>query len=513
MKTLEGEENKEPKIKCIKIRTNNNRKKCSIFSPKPEDVSNIQKEYISGKSYNDRTILNGPSSSESLFSRWLFDRSKLSENINNNITDTFLNVFPHDMTCKGRLGKGGRPYIISNSCVGCTLLGRLFSRGKESSNTIITIQGGGEVGKKLNINHIPYENDKLLSYKVNNLSSEYNKIVSNLPFINSCETGYINRINKTSTFSTKSPYTNYATISSIIEQEMITSNIPGIPIFRWLYECSDGLIVVDEEISKSNSMDILTCSEDYTIKSNVHCSIRNKLRPDVSRLLITQLILILSFLNKYDFTHGDPSLENIKITNNPCSIVYDTVKVESPFTLHIIPSEKSSITLETELGPTRIFNCEKYNTLKDHTDIGLKFKAILGNNKIFEPCVNSNGENIMCEIYQRSRILLYKITDGKNFEKYTNDLGIALFPSSFDCYAFFLSFMKNDEFYESVISDLELYDIWVNMWDPEEFPFVMQSISSLRSCEISVKEFLYKFHLRCDCLKFLWGTLKNINYP
>ena len=66
-----------PKIIPVKL-PNKPKKKGTIFSPSPDDQSTQQGGYIAEKSYSNHNIFYGPTSSCSLFDRWMFDREKIS---------------------------------------------------------------------------------------------------------------------------------------------------------------------------------------------------------------------------------------------------------------------------------------------------------------------------------------------------------------------------------------------------------------------------------------------------
>jgi hypothetical protein len=492
-------------------------KRGTIFSPNPNRRSNKTNDHIEGKSYDDHSILHGSVSSDSLFRRWKKDRVKLNSKIKfDKISTIFDVVFPIDRKCKGCLGVSKRPHTLRSSCVGCNLLTRLFERGNESRDCEVSIKTGRNKDKVLSLNHIPYSVDFFSNYEEKFYAKFYGvKVFDTLSGIGSCEQSYASRIGKTRTFATSSLISNYIVISSVLQQEMSISEMPGIPTFKWAYECEDGVTVVEEKLGESGSLSVLESNDRYMRDDK-------ELRSDVTRLILTQLCMNLLFLNNYDFTHGSPSLESIIISPEPCEIEYGSIQLAAPFTVHINPSGYSSMTVGVEDEILRLFYNRTSPNANDIQAISkIDMKASLENKLTFEPCIVGDGKSSMCSKYISSRVLSYKIGRDKSFDFYTKQLGIALFPSSFDTYAFFLSLMVEESFNNSVRSDKGLNKIWESMWQPDELEKLKKSVEELKRFKIKtgktptypmIRETLFSFHLRCDGLKFLWNSLKNLSY-
>ncbi len=507
-----------PKISPVKKKKD--KQKINVDS----SICYIETKHIENKSYYDHNITLGPISSQDFFKRWSDDRKKLSDNVEiNTVNNIFDSVFLRDRACKGCLGTGKRPYVLSESCTGCQLLSRLFKRGEEGKNKTITIQGGEMYGRELVIRHYPYSLDNLSFYEEETYSKEYGiRTLESLHHMSSCEQGYSTRIVNTTTYGTNSFISNYILISCILEQEMKLSEIPGIPIFRFAYECGDGVILIDEKIANYGNLDILTKHSEYT-KSPVPTSTATRIRSlksDVASLLLMQLVMNLSFLNNYDFTHGEPSLNSIVVTKELCEMKYEHIKLECPFTLHIIPSGFSSMTININDDLLRFFYKGNLEPSLSHlSEISkIHFKVDLGDTTVSQVCVPSQTNKNLCDNYKSKRILTYNIGNTNTFDLYTRNMGIALFPSSFDTYAFFVSFMAEEAFYQAVINDEILIKIWKSIWREDEYENVMFELVSLRKYHLEhhvnpnyfmIKKFLSKFYLRCDGLQFLWGMLKT----
>jgi len=498
------------------------KKKNDIKKEKKDlNVTNVNSTILDDTYFNHNILYSGITSTD-LFDRWGKDRLTLSEKLNfENIKTIFDEIFPRDNQCKGHLGSGGRPYVLKESCIGCQLIKRLFKRGEESKNKSVFISNN-----EIYIKHIPSSIDTLKHYIEETYSNEYAiKILPQLIHMNSCEQGYSNRVKNTRTFGTNSLISNYILICSILEHEYKSSKLPFELPFLWVYECGDGLMLLEQKNGLTGNFDVLTKHSDY-LKSPTPTSITNKtksLRSDVTKLLLMQLAINLLFLNTYDFTHGEPCLKYLIITKNNCTMKYENIKLELPFTLNIIPSNYSSLTLNIEKKLLRIFYSGNFVNSPVYLSLINKilFSVEIGTPSIKQNCIQNldkdkkedNNYDYYCDEYISKRVLTYKIGSDKIFDIVTRNMGIALFPSSFDTYAFFVSLMMEESFHQSVIHDENLLLIWKNMWKVSEYSSMMLELNNLRKNHITpdyfiIRSFLGKFYLRCDGLQFLWQMLK-----
>jgi hypothetical protein len=494
----------------------------NIFSPSPEAAAPESKEHIMSRPYSDHNILYGPSSSGILLSRWEFDRHRISLMVNSKqLSDIFKEALPIDRDCRGCLGSGGRPYVMRLSCVGCHLVGRLLKRGEIGKNKIITIQGGEASGKQLHISHQSYSITSLSAYTEDYYPQQYGTyLLKTLNNIVSCEKGYRSRVARTRTFETTSLISNYIAISCILEHEMRLFQLPGLPIFRWAYECGDGVVVINEHLVPDETPDFFS-DPDFLYANNGADELPT-LDAEVAKLLLMQLTMNLVFLNNYDFTHGDPSLANVIITREPCTMKYDSIRLESPFTVHIIPGGASSITLNSGDELIRVYCSGVVKLIEPDVAelIKIQIQVELAADDDSRPaCGPSAGAESACAKYERLKIVRYKIGTTTAFDRYVKHMGVALFPSSFDAYAFFLALMSENSFYYAVIRTPKLYQIWRRMWRNDEFDSLTQQLTSLRQQRASsgrrvpyhsIRLLLYQFYLRCDGLEFLWAALKNL---
>jgi hypothetical protein len=494
------------------------KKTTTTFSPLPSQDSKQESKDVLRQPYTNFDILSQPVSADMLIERWSFDRSEISNHIDENyLPNLFSEVFPDDRECKGCLGEGGLPYILRNSCIACQLLTRLFSPGEEGHTRTVTIQTGSNQGKNYYVSFISSSLDSLSPYNYTTNAKDYGgKILSKLNDMLICEKGFSSRIKDTKTYSTKSRLSNYITASCIIEAEMKAADMPGIPIFRWIYGCKNGSVMVEEDISERGTLNNITKYKSF-MNSN-----RTRLKSDVARLVLSQVAMNLSFLSNYDFTHGKPSLESIVISNEPCSMKYDGIRLESPFTIHIVPSEYTNMTINVADNLIRTY-CSA-NFVPEAADLRLisnfKFASHLRKSEgvtVCSPVKRTADKKINPTLrdFKSIRVMSYKLGEGDSYDIYTNNLGIALFPASFDIYAFFVSLMLVEQFYLAVIEDVELKKIWTHMWIEQEYNDVMIELHNLKKTNStsysSIRNMLSKFYLRCDGLMYVWESLKCLS--
>uniref|UniRef100_A0A6C0AFB4 Uncharacterized protein n=1 Tax=viral metagenome TaxID=1070528 RepID=A0A6C0AFB4_9ZZZZ len=438
-------------------------------------------------------------SSEQIFKRWETDRYKISRTITasekdkNNLNNVWEGIIPQDPNCKCKIKN---PYIKSETCIACLTISRLFVNGESISEVPFSIKLGKYAGKKFIIKKFTKSNSK--SYKLTDKPINLGqKILKEFDEIQKCETNFPSQINDVLFFKNKGIYIeNYALISCFLEKELKKVNFPLSPTFRWIFECANDINIV-EEIYDIEKLDDLY---------------KSKKKTNISKGIIVQLFSILHYLNNYAFTHGNPNVEHLKFEKKTAKYTYDGIDINFPFSLTINPSSSSSISsINDDENIIRIYNPGNLN------EKNISFSTLP---KIeIQPFVNyKKKEDCGCEIpstntneYTKNRTICYKI--GKNptsFLGYVKNLGIPLFYSSFDIYSFFVSLMCNDNFYNDVLKNTELLNLWKNLWNPKEYNDIMEDFENLRHNKISIPHFLGQYFLRCDALEITWDGVKKM---
>ena len=246
-----------------------------------------------------------------------------------------------------------------------------------------------------------------------------------------------------------------------------------------------------------------------------HCSVPNPTAKKDDKMpisrnavkgIIMQLFATLHALRIYDFTHGNPSSRTILLNNNPCSYIYDGVHVEGPVTIKLSDFNHSGITV----GNSRFYN---KSVIADENLLRTPFRPIIDNKTISSFSFNSKSN--------KKNVNIYRLKDpSKHLHEalifmYLRHLGMPIYQSSFDAYAFMISLMSEHTFYITVMEDESLYTLWRNMWLPEEFELIQDKILKLHSSDDpmtrvdKVLRVLSGFGLRCDAITNCWNLIKT----
>jgi hypothetical protein len=196
-----------------------------------------------------------------------------------------------------------------------------------------------------------------------------------------------------------------------------------------------------------------------------------------ARSIILQLLVILTELEKYDFFQSCPTLKSLYFVQEPVSYLYNNVHVEGPITLKIDNLEQASI----NYGGMRYYSKNVENTISIEKNT-------------FVPEMNINGS-------------YYKLTN-INFDIYIamRQIGIPLFTNSFNFYCLMVALMCNESFYNNVMSNQNVDNIWKNMWLPENLILVENAVKELHSVENVDANIIF------DIVKGLWLRHDIVNY-
>ncbi len=205
---------------------------------------------------------------------------------------------------------------------------------------------------------------------------------------------------------------------------------------------------------------------------------------------------ILHYLRDYDFSHGNPNTKNIKFTKEVVSYIYDGVHISSPVTLKLLDFSTSSCTIEKNL---RLYS---KNVVADEQ---LK-------NKTFTPILDTVNDEVM----------VYKLKDPKKYPKaivlynYMKHLGLPIYSSSFDAYAFMIVLMSDKSFYVTFQKYDKLKNFWKNMWvNKEDFKKINERLENIHDEKISISyedvlTLLNGLSLRCDMIENGWNLIKTL---
>lgn len=212
--------------------------------------------------------------------------------------------------------------------------------------------------------------------------------------------------------------------------------------------------------------------------------------------IIMQLFAILSYLRKYDFSHGNPSTNSLKFKIEPVSYIIDGVHVKCPVALKLDDFSNSGCTILNNY--TRLYS-----------------KSIVGDEelkkKTYDPIVETNH-------YENGKVTVYRLKDPVKYIKsnilflYMKHLGLPVYSSSFDAYSFMIVLMCERSFYISVINDLVLNAFWKSMW-VSDFDIISDRIRNYHEkssiSPIDVYSILSNINLRCDMIDFGWNLIRT----
>lgn len=465
-------------------------------------------------------------SADQIISRWDFDRHQLARNVDSSkLANPWKNVVPQDYLCKCHLGKEHKSYE-DGSCAGCAVGSRLFHREMMKLEEPFTIQAGSYKDHKMIIYS---QSGHLAGYTVDKYAKQSAiDVLGHLSNLDLCTPSLNKNVNDMTFWACKgSPQEHYILVSAFLQNELHKNGLPYELSFRWVFQCRDTFNIVEsihplgtgtlKELVKNG--EYLEMPRSPTARSSPTVPFNTK----VIRGIIFQLAATLKAYGEYILTHGDASIYNLAFCKTPISYEYAGLKVESPLTLYVIPSNNTSLsTIDNKDQLIRIFHPGS----KLHQVIDIKMlpqievMPILGAKEI-ETCLPTDDltefQNPCTEEYLQNEIMTYKLNP-TSYQAYVRNLGIPLFEGSYDLYAFWAGLMCEDVFYTGIKKDKQLMDVWQDLFDYKEYEDMMNDLKLLRqrpANEISptsdeLLEVLSKYHLRCDALNHVWNQLVKI---
>lgn len=479
-------------------------------------------------------------SADQIVTRWQHDRHGIAKAVSHlDLPNPWEKTIAQDSECVCKMSTEQKAFT-GEGCIGCTVLGRLFKQGEIATNTPFTIQVGTNTGLRLvahnykrgvNIGH------GLAGYVKTDYPTRIgHRLLEELSNVQACESSFAGHVQNTTFWACEgSPIHQYILISCFLENEARKAHLPTTPTLRWMFECAGDINVVEELLSlnKGTLGDVTAIAEymESPRSPTARASPIIPLQAEVSRGLLLQLVSTLHFYSRYAFTHGFPSLQGLGFSKKPAAFMYDDMKISSPITLHIIPSGSSAISAVSSDGKViRIYY--PGTSLERGIDVSLLPKISVSpffGLKKTDACVLSSRPTTVGSLatfttpclpsYLNMRVMGYKIGSNPNsFTAYVRHLGIPLFHSSFDLYAFWTALMCEEPFYLAIHNDQAVIDIWRQLFALDEYESVMSDIRKYRhrgakesppsSDEITA--LLSKYHLRCDALEHTWAALKAL---
>lgn len=389
-------------------------------------------------------------------------------------------------------------------CPQCINMKRLVDFSKTRIGQPFEIECGEKKGSQMIINETPlsklylmYEkiskpatmaiNNRLLHNTIKSsdkLSRNNNiKILSNIEYLES------------------DAYTNNLLINWYLDDKLTKIEMPHIMRSYISFVCNDNGYNLNEYVDIFNMSEFQEYPKFLTsLKSNPVSKKDDKSTMDhsVVKSIIMQLFALLKELKSYDFSHGNPSSKTIKFKNKSCSYMYDGVQISSPVTLKIHDFEHAGITVKRCNGDLRLYS-----------------KSVIANE-----ILKTRTFNPIVEVKDYKPFTIYKLKDSKHFIEtilfmYLKHLGLPIYQSSFDAYAFTMALMSERSFYLSIVNDSELYKFWRSMWLPDEVEIIQNRILDLYKNKNTLDDYesifsvLKGLSLRCDIVDHCWSQIEK----
>jgi hypothetical protein len=476
-------------------------------------------------SYDSTKCLKELQSADDILDRVRVDRSLIFKSIRKMTPcenfHPFEKILPIDEKCMCQGGWGLRPYVNKQFCVGCEIIRRISKGIKIPEDSILTIEYGSYTSHTYSIVScenifLPYERSK--EYEV--LS---HILLSKLQSMNIYNPIFKEINDRTFYYSTISPIVNYINICIILQNKLHKHKFPTVPLFEWAYQCGKNTYLLEIFPNMGfGTLENIIENPDYVRGPKSPTARRSHAMTINSNLLISilkQLISTLHFLSNYSYIHGNPNIRHLAFTKKPCYYKYDDVEISAPITLHLIPSNDSSITIENDNGEFyRFLNSGYIKTIKEYDHILEKVEPFLGNKLIYEDEIKTKSIIPVLPDLENNLIYGYKIGVCKSvFKDLLTQKGIPLVNTSFDFYMFMFSLLSEESFYLSFSEHPELMNLWKDMFKFSEYEDMMNDLKNLRVLEspesISFQEIydvMSKYTFRCDAIQYFWECLKKI---
>lgn len=443
-----------------------------------------------------------------------------------------------DNECKCKMGSGNRRSPFS--CAQCKNLRRLINFKFGGVETIFRIECSNNIGEKLIVSEtkisIPFlEWDDISTLRAQVYVNQYKNL-------SLCGTS----ISKDMRCITGDPFTIKTLIMWIVMETFMRKDLPHYHMLYTSFICNNkgySLYGMKNILSMNNlhKIDIyhnistepnkiVAKEEKISIVQNsvlplsrMTNTIKSSMKFSIVRTIITQLLVILLELSSINFSHGNPSINGLLLSEDPVSYLYDEFHVKGEITVHIADMSNSSATFGNNHYFPKNINSMMYieNNMFipeiDMKEVSMAYcheNGISGvNDNIVCPsdiktCPNSTTFNLC----QKQNVMLYRLTNS-TIDIYTamRHIGFPLYVGSFDFYCFMVALMCDKLFFEAVIGDEKLYRLWSMMWLAEDIGNVEQSMRKFHDMEVAnseVVDIVRGKWLRCDIVPYMWTLIK-----
>lgn len=419
---------------------------------------------------NEKNFLEKSRNVDNFFELLKISRKKIIEEIikNNNEIYNFWGYIHNDPYCQCEMGtiyhSNDNIELRYFTCEQCKNMGRLINFRKKTIDNPFVLDYGNKKGSKMAIIKSEYIKKEIKENLFSKMYSSY--ILKNCKNLVNCQSPFDDL-----TYITSDKYTN----NLIINWYLDYINIGNINLIYNIFNCRNHTYLM-QELNDIKGLDEFM--EIYHFNN------------EYMRSLFLSIIFILKNLENVSFTHGNPDVKSFEFVLKESEIKCLDMKINLPFTIKICNFENSSINIQTNDSKTRLNG--RCNMSEQYID---KFPFI---------CKITNFTIYTSE----QHILTYKIPDSL-MVYYIHNLGIPLYHSSLDLYVYIVNLMTNSHMRQFVLSDNLLYNLWKNLWMPDEFNIVMDLLPNKPLFIKEMLTFLSNFSLKCSALAILIDLIRS----
>lgn len=455
-------------------------------------------------SYHNYNCCDLTRGTDALLARYTSDRAEVTELLANNPEKLVKTIWQkdgplaNDSDCLCQMGQGD--IRSSFSCASCKSLRRIIDFKLGGISRPFRLECGKEIGKTLIVlnsaenNFTPFLTwDGASAEKAKQYVKQYKELlVCGTPDVSSlrCISG--------------DPFTIRTLITWQIAKVFSEKSLPHAASLYTAFVCRNQRYSLCEVPSLGSFEDLhkhSTFIEENLSAQNVRAqaTVRLPLKSEVAGTIILQLLVVLKELLKINFSHGTPTRQSLIFSKDPVSYVYDGVKIVGPLTLQLSNLWHSSATVNN----VHYFSRDLKHTM--HLEKGL-FVPTIVTKKVMN-CTST------CSSQQTE---MYRLTNSTvDIFHAMRHIGFPLYTGSFDLYAFFTSLMCDQHFFDAVLQDKKLYQLWNALFLPEDIANVEILVKQSHSSESSSLEnpinIIRGAWLRCDAVNYVWSIAKQLS--
>lgn len=218
-----------------------------------------------------------------------------------------------------------------------------------------------------------------------------------------------------------------------------------------------------------------------------------KLNLDIVTTIMEQLVMMCRDMSRVKLTHNKPVIRALKFKSHRYRRIDEYINIQSDHEVLLDKFESSS---------GQIDNIRTTNINLPIVESQPDCKVVVCRSGLTE----FSG---VCSISVSNAYTSY-IFDPKIIDVRMS--GLPLFYESLDLYGFMAILMSRKQFYDIVMTDRRLREMWLRMWDPVEYFSLIERLNKQHpdpEDSLSGFDIISGLRLRCDvidrCIKVLWG--------